>query len=93
MRRDEFISKVAEATQDVCGVEFKKKDVKTLLEAIELVTVDTVKKEDYVPFSFGKIGGKTRAAREGRNPLTGESISIPEKKGQPYAKFGKQIKE
>ena len=41
---------------------------------------------------FGKFSVKTRPAREGRNPRTGEPIQIPESK-LPYFTAGKAFKE
>lgn len=41
---------------------------------------------------FGTFETTTRAAREGRNPATGESISIPESKA-PRFKAGKAFKD
>ena len=41
---------------------------------------------------FGTFETTTRSAREGRNPATGESISIPASKA-PKFKAGKAFKE
>ncbi|MDA2639237.1 HU family DNA-binding protein [Bacillus paranthracis] len=41
---------------------------------------------------FGTFEVRERAAREGRNPSTGESLIIPAKKA-PAFKAGKQLKE
>ncbi|MBG9522369.1 MULTISPECIES: HU family DNA-binding protein [Bacillus cereus group] len=41
---------------------------------------------------FGTFEVRERAAREGRNPSTGESLIIPAKKA-PVFKAGKQLKE
>ena len=41
---------------------------------------------------FGKFSVKTRPAREGRNPRTGEPIQIPASK-LPYFTAGKAFKE
>ena len=63
-----------------------------ILVAFESAVVETVKDNDFVPFTFGKIGGKTRAAKTCRNPQTGETMEVPEKVGYPYAKFSSTIK-
>ncbi|MBU4642776.1 HU family DNA-binding protein [Bacillus toyonensis] len=41
---------------------------------------------------FGTFEVRARAAREGRNPATGETLIIPAKKA-PAFKAGKQLKE
>ncbi|MCQ6289366.1 HU family DNA-binding protein, partial [Bacillus cereus] len=41
---------------------------------------------------FGSFEVRERAAREGRNPQSGESIAIPARK-VPAFKAGKQLKE
>ena len=41
---------------------------------------------------FGAFSVKQRNARVGRNPRTGESVSVAAKRG-PYFKTGKQLRE
>jgi integration host factor subunit beta len=41
---------------------------------------------------FGAFSVKTRAARTGRNPRTGESVAVPDKK-LPFFKTGKDLRE
>ena len=48
--------------------------------------------EEVVLVGFGTFSAKKRAARTGRNPKTGEEISIPETI-IPYFKPGKAFKE
>ena len=48
--------------------------------------------QDTVIVGFGTFETTTRSAREGRNPATGESISIPASKA-PKFKAGKAFKE
>ncbi len=40
---------------------------------------------------FGAFSVKTRAARTGRNPRTGESVAVPDKK-LPFFKAGKDLR-
>ena len=86
MKRDEFITKLAVEINET------KARTKEILVAFESAVVETVKDNDFVPFTFGKIGGKTRAAKTCRNPQTGETMEVPEKVGYPYAKFSSTIK-
>ncbi len=41
---------------------------------------------------FGAFSTRTRDARQGRNPRTGESVSVPGKK-VPYFKPGKEMRQ
>ena len=41
---------------------------------------------------FGSFGVKTRPARQGRNPKTGEQVSVPLRR-TPYFTVGKELKE
>ena len=86
MKRDEFITKMAGELNE------SKARTKEIITALEASVVETIKDNDYVPFSFGKIGGKTRAAKTCRNPQTGETMEVPEKKGYPYAQFSSALK-
>lgn len=41
---------------------------------------------------FGSFAVKHRAARDGRNPKTGETVNIPERR-MPHFKIGKELYE
>lgn len=87
MTKIEFVKKIAEkadCTQAVAA---------SMLDAIGEVTLDAMGENDYVPFAFGKIGGKTVAAREARNPKTGEKVHVPEKSGYPFSHFNAAAKD
>lgn len=63
--------------------------VDTLLESIQ----QALENSDNVQLlGFGTFEVRERAAREGRNPSTGESLVIPAKKA-PAFKAGKVLKE
>lgn len=87
MTRSDFITEVSKKMGTT------KKEAQAAIEAIESVTMVAIKAEDFIPYSFAKIGGKTKPARMVRNPKTGEQFMNPEKSGQPYAKFKKAAKE
>ena len=63
----------------VAKTEMAKKDVITVLETMAEVVKANVTKEPVEIPSLVKIEKKHRAARMGRNPMTGESIQIPAK--------------
>ena len=55
-----------------------KKDAEAALNAFTSVVTDTLVKGDKVPLvGFGTFDISKRAAREGRNPRTGETINVP----------------
>lgn len=87
MLRNDFIKNVAERSGE------SQVDVKNILEAIEDETMHLVDIEDYAPFAFGRIGGKTKEARIARNPKTGAKVEVPEKRGVVYFKASSKMKK
>lgn len=74
MNKGELTKAVAEAA-DMSQAEAGRA-VDAVFESIS----DAVKKREQVAIAgFGTFSAKTRAAREGRNPATGETIKIAEK--------------
>jgi len=63
----------------VAKTEMAKKDVLMVIETMAEVIKNQVTKEAVEIPGLVKIEKKHRAARMGRNPMTGESISIPAK--------------
>lgn len=87
LTKQDVVGKIA----DAAGL--NKKDANSALDAVILTIRDSLKAGDAVGLiGFGTFEVKTRAAREGRNPQTGDPISIPEKK-VPTFKPGKQLRE
>ena len=71
MTKAEFIDQVA----DRAGL--SKKDASEAVDAVLQTIEDALKRGSDVVFSgFGKFSVSHRAAREGRNPATGEKIHI-----------------
>jgi len=55
-------------------------DAGAAVDAVFDTVADAVKKREQVAIAgFGTFIAKTRAARDGRNPATGEPLKIPEK--------------
>ena len=74
MNKTELTNKIAESA-GLSKVEAKK----ALEAALEIIT-DAVKAGDKVSLiGFGTFSTSVRPARQGKNPRTGESITIPEK--------------
>ena len=87
MNKQELIDKIAEKS------EFSKKDADKALAALTDTIVETLKAGDKVALlGFGTFEVKTKAARESRNPQTGEKMIVPEKK-VPSFKAGTGLKD
>ena len=87
MNKTELVSVIAEKT----GLS-KKDSEKALAAAVETVT-EALKAGDKVQLvGFGTFETKTRPARTGRNPRTGEDIEIAASR-QPTFKAGKALKD
>ena len=73
--------------------ELPKKDVEAALKAFEDVVSEELQKGEKVQIvGFGTFEVSERAAREGRNPQSGESIMIAASK-TPKFKAGKALKD
>ena len=69
-----------------------KKSAKDMVTWLENQIVDGIKGGDEVVLDIGKFQMKKTAARQGRNPLTGESIKI-KAKTKPVFKASKKFKD
>ena len=87
MNKGEFIDAVAVAAG------LSKMDATRAVDAVISVVGNTLKKGDAVTLvGFGTFEVRSRAARQGRNPKTGETINIPAAK-VPAFKAGKALKD
>ena len=87
MNKTEFIAAVAEKA------EISKKDSEKALKAFVDVVAEQLKAGDKVQLvGFGTFEVSERAAREGRNPQTGETVTIAACKA-PKFKAGKALKD
>ena len=87
MNKGELVNAVAQAA----GV--SKKDADSILSATLETIVETVSEGGKVTLvGFGSFESRARQAREGRNPKTGEKITIPATK-VPAFSAGKSFKE
>ena len=87
MNKTELIAAMAE----VSGV--SKKDTEAVLKAFTEVVSEELKKGEKVQLvGFGTFEVSERAAREGRNPATGEAMQIEADKA-PKFKAGKALKD
>ena len=87
MNKTELIAAVAEQA------ELSKKDAEKALKAFtDVIAAELVKGEKVQLVGFGTFEVAEREAREGRNPLTGEKITIAASKN-PKFKAGKALKD
>lgn len=87
MNKAELVSAIAEKT------ELSKKDAEKALKAfIDVVTEELKKGEKVQLVGFGTFETSKRAAREGRNPHTGETMKIAASVA-PKFKAGKALKD
>ena len=86
MNKTELVAAVAEQAG------LSKKDAEAAVKAFTDVVSDALKKGDKIQLvGFGTFEVSERAAREGRNPKTGESMKIEACKTQKF-KAGKALK-
>jgi len=88
MTKAELVDKIAEKKP---GLTRKQVEVivNTVLDGIK----DALSREDKVEIrGFGSFRIRHRRAKEGRNPKTGETVSVPPKK-VPFFKAGKEMRE
>lgn len=87
MNKQELITAIAEKA------EMEKDDAKKALNAFIEVVGDELKKGEKIQIiGFGTFEVSERAAREGRNPQTGEAMEIKASKN-PKFKAGKALKD
>ena len=84
----------AELVEDVArAAELTKKDAERLVEIVFESIIETLNQGEKIELrGFGSFRVRERGARRGRNPKTGEPVSIPAKR-VPYFKPGKELKE
>ena len=71
----------------------KKSEVKSLFDAVAELAVKEVKRNgEFTLPGFGKLKKTQRKAREGRNPRTKETITIPASKNVRF-KAGKDLRD
>ena len=87
MNRMELVAAIAEKS------ELSKKDAEKALKAFTDVVAEELKKGEQIQLvGFGTFKVSERAAREGRNPQTGETMQIKASK-TPKFTVGKALKD
>ena len=87
MNKTELVAAMAEKAQ------LSKKDAEAALKALTEVVTEELKKGEKIQLvGFGTFEVSERAAREGRNPSTGATMTIAASKA-PKFKAGKALKD
>lgn len=87
IKKDEFSRLIAEK----CGSNIK--DAKIFIDAFVSVVKDQLMKDNKIQLvGFGTFEVVERAAREARNPMTGEAITVGPSKS-PKFRAGKALKD
>lgn len=88
MIKSELVQKIADRNPHLYHRDIEK-IVNTVLDQI----IDALKDGDRVELrGFGAFSAKSRNARMGRNPRTGESVEVVAKR-VPFFKTGKELRE
>lgn len=88
MTRSELVQKLAEA-----NAHLHQRDAEAVVNAIFSEIATALARGDRVELrGFGAFSVKRRGARMGRNPRTGDSVSVAEKH-IPFFKTGKGLRE
>jgi DNA-binding protein HU-beta len=89
MNKNDFISTI----QEKVGGTLTKKDIAAVVDAYSDVVADTLKSGNKIQLiGFGTFEARKRAAREGKNPQTGEPLKIAAAT-VPAFKAGKALKD
>jgi integration host factor subunit beta len=88
MIKSELIARLAEANPHLY-----QRDIERIVSTIFDKVAGALSKSDRVELrGFGSFSVKRRPARIGRNPRTGEAVSVAEKH-LPFFKTGKELRE
>lgn len=88
MTKRELIEQLAERVK-----ELSQKDAELIVNTIFDSMTEALAAGDRIEIrGFGSFQVKRRRPREGRNPRTGEKVSVEEKR-VPFFKVGKELKE
>lgn len=93
MYKTELIRTMVKKAEEKSEVTLTARQMDAALSALMESVTDALKNGEKVVLpGFGMFAVKTRPARQGRNPYTGEKITIPERK-LPAFKAGKTLKD
>jgi integration host factor subunit beta len=87
MTKAELVEEVSKSSN------LSKKDAEIVVQTVLNSIVESLKKGEKVELrGFGSFRIRSRQARQGRNPKTGNMVKVPAKR-VPYFKPGKELRE
>ena len=93
MNKAELVKAMVNQAEQRNGVKLSARQMGAVLSSMIGTVTDALKNGEKVVLpGFGMFAVKTRPARQGRNPLTGEVMAILERK-MPAFKAGKALKD
>jgi integration host factor subunit beta len=88
MTKSDLVQKLSEKVSTLT-----KKECEVIVDTVFLNMRDALHRGEKIEIrGFGSFTVRLRRAKEGRNPKTGEKVSIPEKR-IPFFKVGKELRE
>ncbi|MBI4209414.1 MAG: integration host factor subunit beta [Deltaproteobacteria bacterium] len=88
MTKSELVEKIATQTSQL-----SKRVAEAVVEQLFESMVDALRQGERIEIrGFGSFEIRTRNAKVGRNPKTGDKVSIPQKR-IPFFKAGKELRE
>jgi integration host factor subunit beta len=88
MTKAEFIDKIAGQRPDL-----NRSQVETVVNTVLESIIEALSRNDRVEIrGFGSFSIRERGAKQGRNPKTGEAVSVPPKK-VPFFRAGMEMKK
>ena len=88
MTKSQLIDRISEKLPTA-----NRREVELIVNTVFDSMVEALRTEERIEIrGFGSFGVKMRDARDGRNPKTGERVSVPERR-IPYFTVGKELRE
>jgi integration host factor subunit beta len=88
MTKSDLVEKLSESLTNLT-----KKECEVIVDTVFHNMKDALLRGEKIEIrGFGSFTVRVRRAKEGRNPKTGEKVSIPEKR-IPFFKVGKELRE
>lgn len=88
MTKADLVEKICASVDSVT-----KKQAEAVVNSLFECIIDALEEGDKVELrGFGSFKTRERGPREGRNPKTGDKVSVPSKR-VPYFKPGKELRE
>ncbi|WP_027389388.1 integration host factor subunit beta [Chrysiogenes arsenatis] len=88
MTKADLVEKICASVDSV-----SKKQAEAVVNSLFECIIDALEEGDKVELrGFGSFKTRERGPREGRNPKTGDKVSVPSKR-VPYFKPGKELRE